>query len=995
MNIFARILLEHKLNRFVNSAVKRAKKFTPIDDPFTYLIEGSGEKGKQLKASVLARYQKAAAEIAEHNAKIQKILEAEARYRDLDILKDPQRYSSEIFDPIIADLGLLSLLDRRSIPKKLSCVQEDANFIKNNIEAIKKQFSLHETLFESTQYYSSSDQTSIAARIAAIRARLKETGIRPMYDFSILDSEDEYRNRLNEAYLNQNIKSKIFDDINGCRLDDSQRRAILTDDDRVLLLAGAGCGKTTTISGKIRWLIEHERVDPATILVLSYSRNSCRDLKDKIGEKIAGIKIDTFHALAYEIIKDHEERKPLVDDQFEAIFESYFDSERMSDDQVISNIIQYYSLYLFSSMSTDDQIEEEKFINYNNLQSLKNLYFRKMTFKKEKVKSLQELSIANFYFLHGIDYEYEKPYKIDTATIERRQYLPDFYLTKYDIYHEHFGIDKNGRAPQFGMGEKEYLNSMAWKEKIHQENGTVCLKTYSYNFTEGDWVDVLSKQLTAHRVEIQETPTEVKNRLLSKLSNSKSFRYLKNLLRSVLILLIDMSIPVDQIDALAAQMSHDRGEIHKYTLLFKICKDIYAFYRNQIDSRGKIDFSEMINLASNYLQQTSLFKYRYVIVDEFQDISNSRLNFLRRILDHGRAKLLAVGDDWQSIYGFNGSNVSSTSEFSKLFPTAKILTIPRSHRLSLKSADISSSFIMKNPHQIKKSIVGSSQVDAPLKFVYYTQNKPEALATALDFIGRTAPAGKILILARNNFDIEEYLNKEFLTMDKNRGIHYSRYPDLDIGFMTIHASKGLEADHVIVLNLEIGKYGLPNLYEPDPIISRLSGCQDSFPHAEERRLFYVAMTRAKRYTILLVNPNQPSIFASEIESKAQILNPEIAPLAQSRRIHCPRCRSGYLVRRDSGKGAYVCSNYPYCKYHILDAYAVKRNLHCPRCNDFLVTRQKDRHFFLGCHSYPECRFTTHYVTSASRKTIPPRNETSWAVSKSKWKIWKIIKRIAK
>lgn len=131
--------------------------------------------------------------------------------------------------------------------------------------------------------------------------------------------------------------------------------------------------------------------------------------------------------------------------------------------------MNYVSLYMSvpnnSSLdSKGDLYEEIKETNFLTLKDLinKNNYssFSRQTLKKELVKSYEELSIANFYFLNSIEYEYEKPYGYGVSTTEKRQYTPDFYFSEYKIYHEHYGIDHNNQTRYTNEENDKYIQSM-------------------------------------------------------------------------------------------------------------------------------------------------------------------------------------------------------------------------------------------------------------------------------------------------------------------------------------------------------------------------------------------------------------------------------------------------------------------------------------------------------------------------------------------------------
>lgn len=187
------------------------------------------------------------------------------------------------------------------------------------------------------------------------------------------------------------------------------------------------------------------------------------------------------------------------------------------------------------------------------------------------------------------------------------------------------------------------------------------------------------------------------------------------------------------------------------------------------------------------------------------------------------------------------------------------------------------------------------------------------------------------------------------------------FPTLRIKYSTVHSSKGLEDDFVVIINADDSRLGFPNKVEDDELLNLVLSSKSAFEYAEERRLWYVALTRTKSYTFILASQRNPSIFVEEIKDKCEILNHEMGEI-DGGVVTCPSCKSGKLIRRESKLGSefYGCSNYPYCKYSISDLKAVSRNLRCPMCDDFLVYRKGKYGVFYGCHSYPHCDYKKKY-----------------------------------
>lgn len=290
-------------------------------------------------------------------------------------------------------------------------------------------------------------------------------------------------------------------------------------------------------------------------------------------------------------------------------------------------------------------------------------------------------------------------------------------------------------------------------------------------------------------------------------------------------------------------------KIKEYKDLMSIIIDIYYLYEEELRSTGTIDFNDMIILATSYIKRNGIKKYKYIIVDEYQDTSYVRYLLLREIINKSGAKIICVGDDYQSIYRFNGCNLNMFLDFKKYFGYTKVLKINNTYRNSQELINVAGSFIMKNKRQLNKKLRSNKSIKKPIKIMY-----GDNLNKLLDVIIKKYK--NILILGRNNFDINKYFK-----IDKDGYIYYKNHK---IRYLTIHKSKGLEEDCVVIINLKNDTFGIPNRIKDDKILKYVNNNIDIYPFEEERRLFYVAMTRTKNEVYLLVDNKNPSIFVKEL-----------------------------------------------------------------------------------------------------------------------------------
>ena len=744
----------------------------------------------------------------------------------------------------------------------------------------------------------------------------------------------------NERYINQELKdnSDLFDDLDGKSLDSQQREAIVVDEDAVKVIAGAGSGKTFTIQGKVKYLTEKRDVDPSEILAISFSNASVDDLKERIAEPID---IKTFHKVGKDILTQYNQYSRPDTSALKRIIKRYLTKKALKNEDISKKLIEFFSFYINVPPSDDDIKYEGDLLDWQegvDFSTLKRRFKNKQreTLNNEIVRSYEELYIANFLFIYGIKYTYEKIYSYPNKNFERefnkfkeflfsfneeipdelknditkdllnltdifeeyeiKDYLPDFYLDDYNIYIEHFGLNRNCENHLIGGKlSEEYVKEMEWKRKVHKKYGTTLIETFSYYQSENRLLTRLAEKLQAQGVEFNEIDYREVYRILLENKTIKEWEDFIVLLKTFIELFKGNNYDetkfkefYDYVGGLKDSFSKDR------TIAFlKIVEEIYNDYEAYLLKIKKIDFNDMINKASDCIVKNGLdLPYKYIIVDEYQDTSFTRYNLLRNICDSIGAKIMVVGDDWQSIYSFSGCDVNIFTKFDNFFDVCETRYIEKTYRNSQQLIDASSNFVMKNPDQTRKELKSSKSLKYPIKLVNFDNDFDEILKFELiikNIINQsTFKNKKILILGRNNKDIfnllknfnveNEYGKRKFeilgdedkLRRNKFVKIVYRESPDVNIEYRTVHQSKGLECDNVILINLKNWKAGFPNKMVDDPVLNFVKRNGDSFSYAEERRLFYVALTRTKNNVYLLAPYFKSSVFVQELKTDANV-----------------------------------------------------------------------------------------------------------------------------
>ena len=704
--------------------------------------------------------------------------------------------------------------------------------------------------------------------------------------------------------------AKVILPVEGKMRENQQMGCITKEVHNHLVLAGAGTGKTTTIVGYVKYLLKKKICMPDDILVLSFTNVSAAEMSERLNKEIGKpIAAQTFHKLGLDIITTVQGKKPKIHStDIRQFVRKKLDV--LTQDPVYLRKLCVYLTYNGTEQKTEFDFQtEDAYLSY-----LK--YNPPVTLKKETVKSYGELDIANFLTQNGITYVYEQEYPIDTRTSEFGQYHPDFYLPNFDLYIEYFGINRQGDVPPYFTGKngmsaaQTYQEGIKWKRELHRKNGTRMIEVYAYEKLEEQLLPRLEERLKKAGVVF--TPMSPKD-MWADISGSENQKLdrVAELFGTVITLAKSNSCSMDEV------RSRNRSfqNLPSINAVIDLIEPVYNSYQSMLCSRNEIDFNDMINLASEYVQLGQFtHSYNYVIVDECQDISQARYRLLDAMRQKKDYRLFCVGDDWQSIYRFSGSDIGFILNFEKYWGASEVSRIETTYRFSQSLISVSSSFIMKNPEQKQKQL-RSATADHGFsmeKIVGYTDTYAiEFLAERL----RELPKGSsVLFLGRYRFDIKILDGQRHFSYQYNAAlgrteVSFARRTDLQISFMTVHGSKGLQADYVFLLNTKAYGMGFPSQIADAPILQLLLDNCDHYPFAEERRLFYVAITRAKKKVWLVTLKGNESVFVKEID---EVHGEDM----RKEQYTCPLC-GGRLVRRSGPYGDFFgCSNYKAngCRY---------------------------------------------------------------------------------
>ena len=790
--------------------------------------------------------------------------------------------------------------------------------------------------------------------------------------------------RHNEKYIKDSlIKYKdYFDNMykgidDNILLDEEQRIAILTDEDYNLIVAGAGSGKTTTMAAKVKFLVDIKKVDPKDIILISYTNKAVSELKQRINKDFKiPVLVCTFHKFGVEILKSKTDEHLKVLTNSYNLVKDYFDKVLCNDNKKLKEFLKFFVFYfdipLFALKfnSLNDYFNYKKRNDYLTLKSRLNEYNKQVidertnkryTILGEFLKSNEEVMIVKFLYLNGIDYEYEKPYpKLDKS----KTYLPDFtiYQGERIFYLEHFGINKSGYNKLFGyIDSLKYKYQINNKRKIHKLNNTTLIETYSGP----DLLDNLKEQLIKHHIILNpRNPKEIYSKLVD---TSKDIYYTR---------FIIFCLNFIQGFKVKGYNKSDFGKLkaiyqdERTNMFLNFIENVYDYYQEQLKINHYIDFEDMINEAYKKLDNIKL-NYKYVIIDEYQDISQQRFNLAKKISEVSDSKIIAVGDDFQSIFAFAGSDISLFTEFSNLMGYASLLKITHTYRNSQQLINVAGNFVMSNQKQIKKQLISPKNLENPVMVIAYddssnkTKNKIMMLNKCLaDIQKQFGDRQKILLIGRYNFEKYYLLNSDDFSEISADKIKAKKFPNFEIDFLSAHSSKGLGYDQVIILNGDDGTYGFPSQIKDDPIMQVINVFDNSYLFAEERRLFYVALTRTKNKVYILTPVNNPSSFILEIIKYNQVKLYNKTGIKLSKKPHlCPKCGYPLIRKYNSFKinNLYICSNEKeLCDFKTNNLKYKKNITKCPKCNGDLIVKhsRKKNYDFIGCTNYNKgCNYT--------------------------------------
>lgn len=646
-----------------------------------------------------------------------------------------------------------------------------------------------------------------------------------------------------------------------------QKRAVVSNNNRILVLAGAGSGKTKVLTRRFVHLVKNKGIKEEDIFAVTFTKNAKEEMIERIAFPLGVRKeklneqIKTFHGLCWSILGHNEQFKLITESEQKKIIEDIISNFR-NDEEIMNNLYDYIKDNILDKMIEKD-IEDPKqtrFKDKPNHNVIKEIY----TQTRIPVKSKSERDLADFLTALGLEWEYEK--EVDWSD---KPFKPDFTI-EGGIYLEHWCYNDDSREIE-GIDKKAYLKHRRWKEEQFRKHKKILISV-----EESEMVDLLKLQIKLQEKLESLLQRELKKKeILELLQLSPIYKRAYDKFVDEIIEIINLAkSELINLEEIKEKVKKQKKEKIKnfYSVLIPVMQN----YEETLKTTdfGMKDFNDLIKDTVSLLKTNkSRREYyqkriKYLLVDEFQDVSFGEVELIK-LLINSNTNFFAVGDDWQSIYGWRGASVRHILKFEDEFGKSEKIILPINYRSTKNIVQASSHFIQLSKNQYKKDIRSFNENEEE-------NNKILQVNAENDFGGTNFILWRIKKMLNENAQIKP---KDFLILYRSSrimGVGYQKLKEqckqLGIKVETIHYSKGTEADYVFVLGLKSGLYGFPCVYADKDIKKLILDIPIEEKEEEERRLFYVAMTRAKKELILVSENGNESEFVKDIPQEYKIVH---------------------------------------------------------------------------------------------------------------------------
>ena len=672
-----------------------------------------------------------------------------------------------------------------------------------------------------------------------------------------------------------------------------------------MVLAGAGSGKTKTLLQKLIYLIEEKGVSPSSILAITFTKNATNEMIDRLiisadtsgqyenvlvdkqmskADKdkerflqqkkykwIDGLTIKTFHSFSFSILRNYGVN------EFDNKFRIIGDEKRDEEDELSKHVAPetvfevVHKILIAQCADTNYLLQFKRYvldyiIDKIHLDKKDKKYLPKdgkyfTSLDGTKVRSKSEQFIADWFYRHSIKYEYEP-----LLNVKDFAFHPDFYVPEANLYIEH-------------VSDKSF--STKDKEEQFQKGNLLLVKTYESMTKDSALFNHTLDSVVKNRLPLNYHATVA---LTYKEEFNGYHEDVKDFITQI-IRITDL-IKVENIDLKTVLENARKDQHERVRFFYELAIPIIEKYIYYCTDKSYLDFNDLISKTTSLFQNQADIankyknKYQYILVDEFQDVNNLQVKLIKLLLTE-QTQLFCVGDDWQSIYGFRGSNVSYIIDFENHFPNSKVVKLNLNYRSTQNIVGASNEVIRHNKFKVEKEIHASKKSEH--KIVVYAGNSEEeniqfCLEKVNEFLNDGLTSEDILFLYRRSKMYSPYFYRF-----KNDNIR--------VQSKTIHAAKGLEAKVVFIVGLTEGYGGFPDIWLEDRIFQVIKKANHNLLMEEERRLFYVAITRAKDKLFLITEKGNESSFLKEIPETFTVKTSVPIKSVVEQVINCHKCFS--------------------------------------------------------------------------------------------------------
>ena len=801
---------------------------------------------------------------------------------------------------------------------------------------------LKEEMCSAESYLAARDRERISARVHVMRERIDATHSRTQGPHAArLQITQELINLLaffsqlsaaldkrNEVFVNDELQRwrSFFDCCEEQPLTDEQARAAITFEESTLLIAAAGSGKTSTLVAKVLYALAKGIAKPNEILCLAFNKKAAAEIGVRIKARLKAItqaespidrcikerlrnlgekKIEscTFHSLGVKIINAMGNNYPKVMSQ------SRENAERTSRaiDLCQERSPQFKSKWLrLQTLERVARPDEDK-IKCLSAEEY-DAYLRKVWSKAERqagirtlgcrtpVKSFDEVVISNWLYVNGVEFNYEEPYKLGAELLcPGGLWQPDFTYRVGDreVIHEHFGLDKDGKAPARFSNPEKYEKEARRKQEVLRQLNPLNFWTTSAEYYDGTLFGKLEKHLVEAGISISPRTLEEVLDQLKMIDLDPDNKLIENAVKQIR----QNGWTLETLDSRLSELPEHERE--RARLFLDVIWAVAGTVNELLVKDRRMDYPEQMRRGLNYLREKpGLMPFRFILADEFQDMAPGRGEMIQIMLHAREASFLfAVGDDWQAINRFAGSDLQFFSKFGIKFGRREgdvaQCKLTRTFRSNQGIAAVARAFVLCNKSQMRKDVSADDPTRQGVIEVQTYRDDAQLLPKVEKILKRWRarhPADKkpsVFLLCRYGLKhakgFSEQDIRDLSTRWANRVELHEDAGDEDDEdddeednpagdkpptlYMTMHKSKGLQADYVLILGMFSRRhdgYCFPSEFEDDPLKQIVLSPQEALPDAEERRLFYVALTRAKHQVVLLTHAEHPSKYVTEL-----------------------------------------------------------------------------------------------------------------------------------